>query len=108
GVDATRTLPPIDQRRTRPSDPEQGDHGLTVQYFANRELQGEPVAVEHAQSPRLTWLGDDAAPGARAGEFSVRMTGTFVADIAGEHQFSLVTGGDGGRVLLGGETILDN
>jgi beta-glucosidase len=108
GVDASRTLPPIDSRRIRPAEAAQGEHGLTVEYFANRELSGTPAVVELARSPRLTWLGDESAPGVRTAEQSVRLRGTFVADVSGIHQFSLVTGGQGGRVLLDGEVLLDN
>ena len=108
GVDASRTLPPIDPRRIRPAEAAQGAQGLTVEYYANREFAGDPAAVEVARSPRLTWLGDESAPGVRTGDQSVRLRGTFVAEVAGTHQFSLVTGGTGGRVLLDGEVVLDN
>lgn len=115
GVSAYRNAPPIDSRRLRPTiGPQEGAdavdraQGLTVEYFTNRSLEGEPAHVERIASPRLTWMGADAAPGVSTDDFSLRLRGTFVADTAGEHTFALVTGGTGGRVILGGETILDN
>jgi len=107
GVPPTGNLSPVDTRRLRPVDGP-ADHGITVEYFANRELAGEPSCVEWAASPRLVWMGAEAAPGVATDDFSVRVRATFVADLAGEHQFSLVTGGAGGRVLLDGTPILDN
>jgi beta-glucosidase len=104
GVDATRTAQPIPARQLRPARPQDGDTGLTVEYFDNRELVGEPVLVERNASSRLVWLDDDAVP---AGGFSVRVTGTFTAAESGLHTFGLVTGGTG-RLLLGGEVVLDN
>lgn len=108
GVDASRTLAPIDERRTRPAESTAGDRGLTVEYFANRDLAGTPVAVGHVRTPRLNWVGNEPAPGVSPTNFSLRLRGTFVADVAGEHEFGLVTGGRGARVVLEGETILDN
>lgn len=108
GVHADRTAPPIDPRRLRPVDGGAEDRGVTLEYFDNRELAGDPVHVERVSSPRLTWMGADAAPGVSTDRFSLRVRATFVADTAGLHTFSLVTGGTGGRVLLGGEVLLDN
>ncbi|CAN5570869.1 glycoside hydrolase family 3 C-terminal domain-containing protein [soil metagenome] len=108
GVNAFRTAPPIDPRRLRPTDATPATNGLTVEYFANRDFAGEPTVVEHAASPRLTWMGAYAAPGVPTDNFSVRLRGLFVADTTGEHTFSLVTGGTGGRVTLGDDVILDN
>ncbi len=108
GVSSTRTTPPLDPRRCRPADPAHGEHGLTIEYFDNRELAGEPVATEHVRTPRLIWLGGAPAPGVSTGDFSFRLRGSFTADVAGDHTFSLVTGGTGGRVTIGGRTVLDN
>lgn len=106
GVEAVRSLPPIDGRRLRTADG--AAPGLTVEYHANRGLAGDPAVVEVCREPRLVWLGGDPADGVSGGDFSVRLRGTFVADVAGEHTFSLVTGGAGGRLVLDGEVLLDN
>lgn len=107
GVDSARTAMPLDRRRTRPALPEHGDAGLTLDVFANRSLEGEPAGHVHVLSPRLTWLGNQPVPGVDVGDFSFRLRGTFTADVSGEHTFTLITGGTGGRVLLDGETVLD-
>ncbi len=104
GVDATRTAQPIPARQLRPARPEHGATGISVEYFDNRELAGEPVLVERNAGSRLVWIDDDAVP---SGGFSVRATATFVAEESGTHTFGLVTGGTG-RLLLGGEVLLDN
>ncbi len=104
-IDPSRTAPPLDPRRA--VTPE-GEPGVQLEYHDNRELAGDPVHVERVDTPRLTWLGDDPAPGVRGGAFSLRVRATFVADLTGEHTFTLVTGGTGGRLLLDGEVVLDN
>ena len=107
GVDTYRTAPPLDVRRSRPRRGA-ATGGLTVDYFDNRELAGEPVHTEIVDEPRLNWIGDEPAPGVRGGAFSVRVHGTFVADVDGAHTFGLVTGGAGGRVSIDGRVVLDN
>ena len=82
--------------------------GLDVEYFDNRELAGEPVAHQRIDTPRMVWLGSDPAPGVDPGNFSCRLRCTFTAEVGGEHTFSLITGGAGGRVILDGTTVLDN
>ncbi len=104
GVDATRSAHPVPERQLRPARPEDGPHGLTLEYFAERDLSGAPFLVERAAGTRLVWLDDDAVP---QGGFSARLSGTFVAAESGAHTFGLVTGGTG-RLLLGGEVVLDN
>lgn len=108
GVTTARTAPPVDRRRTRPALADQGAEGLTVEYFANRELAGDAVATAHVVSPRMVWLGNDPAPGVPAGGFSMRLRGTFTADVAGAHTFALIAGGTGGRLFVDGERVLDN
>ena len=104
GVDATRSAHPVPARQCRPARADDGSTGLTLEYFDNREVAGEPVLVERSAGSRLVWLDDDAVP---AGGFSVRASGTFRAAESGLHTFGLVTGGTG-RLLLGGEVLLDN
>jgi beta-glucosidase len=104
GVDATRSAHPVPPRQLRPARVADGEHGLTLEYFDNRELAASQVLVERAAGTRLIWLDDDAVP---ADGFSARLSGTFVAGESGLHTFGLVTGGTG-RLLLGGEVVLDN
>ncbi len=105
GVNPGRTALPVDRRRCRDLH---GSPGLTVEYFDNRELRGQPAAIQHIDSPRLIWLGNAPAEGVDVGNFSCRLRGTFTADIEGAHTFALITGGTGGRVTLDGRAVLDN
>ncbi|UDY36354.1 glycoside hydrolase family 3 protein [Dermatobacter hominis] len=104
GVDSSRTARPVPPAQIRPARPQDGPSGVTVEYFANRELAGDPVLVESHADTKLMWMDDDAVP---SSGFSVRITGTFTATVPGAHTFGLVTGGTG-RLLLDGEVALDN
>jgi beta-glucosidase len=104
GVDASLTCPPVPGRMLRPSDGSGGPHGLTVEYFANRTLEGEPVHVEVCSTGRLSWIDDDTVPSAG---FSARLTATLIVDEDGPHTFGLTTAGTG-RLWLDGELLCDN
>lgn len=104
GVDATRTAQPVPPDQIRPARPQEGAVGVTVEYFANRDLAGEPAVVENHTNTKLMWMDDDVVP---SSGFSVRISGTLTARQDGLHTFGLVTGGTG-RLLLDGEVLLDN
>ncbi len=104
GVDASRTARPIPGRLLRPARPEDGPTGVTVEYFPNRELAGDPAFVESHSDTRLLWMDDDAIP---SSNWSVRISATLTPAVDGVHTFGLVTGGTG-RLLLDGEVVLDN
>lgn len=98
GCDAYRNLPPLDHRWI--------DGGrFTVEYFAGRDLTGEPVATATTAVPRFSWLGDPR-PGVTAGDWSARITGTFVAPAAGPFELSAISAGPG-RLRADGEVIVD-
>ncbi len=98
GCDSYRSAPPLDPRWT-----ESGTFRLD--YFAGRELEGDPVASLDVGTARLTWLGDPW-PGLSAGDFSARLTADLVAPESGDFTFSLIAGGRG-RVFLDDELVLD-
>ncbi|MHB1140059.1 MAG: glycoside hydrolase family 3 protein, partial [Microthrixaceae bacterium] len=109
GVHAARNAAPLDRRRVHTTGPDgRRVEGMTIEYFTNRGLAGPAAVTEVVPTPRLTWMGAEAAPGVATDDFSVRVRGTFTADVDGPHTFALVTGGTGGRVLLDGEVLLDN
>ena len=105
GCDAYRILPPLDHRWTRPTHPSHPDHGMTVEYFDGRELAGEPIDVIHTDEPRLTWIGDPS-PMVTGGNFSARVSATFIAPCDGPFEFGLVVGGQA-RVFFDGEVLLE-
>lgn len=96
GCDASRTAPPLDPRWIT---------GGAIEYFPNRELQGEPAERLEVGTSRLVWLGDPR-PSVRAGEFSARWSTVFRAPEDGAFTFALVTAGQA-RLLVDGDTVID-
>jgi len=97
GVDSARTAHPLPERWT---------DGITVEYFANRNWDGDPVLTEQATNLRLVWMGD-FKPEVPQGNFSVRASTSLRVPEAGRWTLTLVTGG-AGRVMLDGAVVLDN
>ena len=67
-----------------------GAPGLQVEYFANRELTGDPVETTTAQSVDANW--HDRAPRADLDDddFGVRWTGTLRPDRSGTYQLGVI------------------
>jgi len=103
GCDAYRNAPAIDPRWI--SVPGSTEPGAMLEYFANRQLEGEPTHRMTAATTRMSWLGDpwDGVP---AGNFSARLSATFRAPTDGDWTLTLVSGGQG-RLLWDGEHVLD-
>lgn len=111
GCDSYRNAPPLDPRwltppvgtLSDPTDPLSG--GYQIEYFANREFTGDPVATMMGANARLTWLGDPW-PDVPGGQFSARLTATLTAPTTGTYTFTLIVGGRG-RVWIDGEMALE-
>ena len=84
-----------------------GGHGLTVQYFNNMTLAGDPVVTRVDSSIGGDWHDQPPAEGVTADKWSARWTGTLTAPVTGEYTFSL-TSDDGSRLLVNGVRIIDN
>jgi beta-glucosidase len=84
-----------------------GGHGLTVQYFNNMTLAGDPVVTRVDSSIGGDWHDQPPAEGVTADKWSARWTGTLTAPATGEYTFSL-TSDDGSRLLVNGVRIIDN
>ncbi|HTT69056.1 MAG TPA: glycoside hydrolase family 3 C-terminal domain-containing protein [Gemmatimonadales bacterium] len=84
-----------------------GGHGLTVQFFNNVTLSGDPVATRVDSAVGADWHDQPPAPGVNAEKWSARWTGTLTAPVGGEYTFSL-TSDDGSRLLLNGAQVIDN
>lgn len=80
---------------------------LSAEYFTNDDLSGEPARVEQIDRGLLRWYGGEEDDPVTKGQFSVRVTGTYTAHEAGEHQFALTAVGRA-KLLLDGEEIVDN
>jgi beta-glucosidase len=98
GCVSHRRSPPLVGRRL-------AERALGVEYFAGADFDGKPVLEETAPSAWFMWLGpwDAAVPPV----FSVRASGTFVADETGAWRFSLASAGRS-RLLVDGTVVVDN
>ena len=98
GCEIDRSIPPLNDRLL---------HDVTVAYYDNTDLDGEPVVTDVASRLHFMWWGDDAPAPVANIPFSLRVTGTLRARDPGEHTFSLTSVGRA-RLLIDGETVVDN
>ncbi len=80
--------------------------GVTVDYFANRELAGDPTGTDHMASTRLVWF-DSSTRMVDTDDFSVRVHGPFVPPESGTWELGCTAVGQA-RVSVDGEVIADN
>ncbi len=79
-------------------------HGLTMQYFSNREFAGAPAHTETTRNAEFVWM-DDNLKFVKGTNFSVRLTGAFNVPETGTYEFSLASVGrsrlsvDGAQVV---------
>ena len=88
------------------STPYRAGHGLTVEFFNNLDLSGEPVKTMLAETTELAWLGE-FDPEINATEFSARLTGQLTAPEAGRYTFGLSSAGLS-RLYVDGQEVIDN
>ena len=93
-----RKLPPTFDRNWLSGD-------LTLDYFANSELSGEPVRTEMTRKMDIVWFGDEM-PHVDPANFSARLTGAFTAPESGPFDLSLMSIGKS-RLLIDGKEILN-
>ena len=80
--------------------------GLQLDYFANRDLDGDPAGSDYVRSAQFIAFGDPA-PGVSVRDFSVRARGTLVPDASGPWRIAMANSGSA-RLLIAGEVIIDN
>ena len=100
GVVSARSIPRLEADQLRSPD---GGEGFAVDYFANTELHGEPVANRSARLQRSTFIWSGQLDSA---EWSVRMTADFIPAWTGVHEFSLTRTGRA-RLWVNGELAAD-
>jgi beta-glucosidase len=83
-----------------------GEHGLTGEYFNNRNLEGAPVFTRTDTEIKFAW---DDSPGAGIGadNFSVRWTGTVRPLVSGKYVLQTQSD-DGVRLYLNGTAVIDD
>lgn len=82
----------------------EGD-GYRAEFFANRDLAGEPVLTRTDGAVDFDWAGGSPGAGVPSDNFSARWTRA-VPFAAGVHEFT-VTGDDGVRLFIDGVQVLD-
>lgn len=101
GVDPQPRLPRMPARPARLLA-DGGTRGMTVDYFDNPDLAGQPVLSETRDTNSLTWFHGVHAAGALQAAAGTRASGLFTATESGEHVFYV--GGTGAlRLLVDGE-----
>lgn len=76
-----------------------------VEFFANRELAGEPVTDAH-EDAQAFWAGRLAGGRIDAGIFSARLRGGYTAQASGEHRVGIYSAGLS-RIYVDGRLVAD-
>ncbi len=82
-------------------------HGLRVEYFAHRNLEGTPALVRTIPQVQADWNTNAPAPGMPRTNFSVRWTGTLTAPLTGRYALEF-TADDGCRLFLDGKPLINH
>jgi beta-glucosidase len=98
-------LPAVPPRYLAPSSG--GGQGLTVQFYNNMTLSGDPVLARVDSNVSADWHDRSPGQGVNANQWSARWTGTITAPVTGEYTFGL-TSDDGSRLFVNGALTIDN
>jgi beta-glucosidase len=84
-----------------------GEHGLKAEFFANKNLEGQPVLTRIDPEVNFDWGTGSPGPGVPVDEFSARWTGKVVPTISGKYRFGAIAD-DGARIYLDGKLIAED
>ncbi len=84
----------------------QNQRGLTLSYFDNLDLLGDPVYTAVISKTQLSWFGE-TAPHIDPAHFSLRLTGRLTVPTTDEYTLHLMSVGKS-RLILDGEVRLEN
>ena len=79
---------------------------LSVEYFANQGLSGEPVHVAPMEETQAFWIGQVADGKVDALHFSARIRGTFTPEASGMHRVGIYSAGFA-KVFVDGRLVAD-
>ncbi len=83
-------------------------NGLHAEYFANKDLSGEPAVKRTENNLNFDWKEGSPAEGIPADNFSARWTGQITVPTQNEGGYRLsITGDDGVRLWIDGELLVD-
>ncbi len=99
-------LPVIPSEYLIPAGGKPGERGLRGEYFANKELAGEPALVRIDPVLHFDWAGDGPHPSLPTDCFSARWTGKLVSPVSGRVRLG-ITSDDGVRLYLDGKLLVD-
>ncbi|HEY9285075.1 MAG TPA: glycoside hydrolase family 3 C-terminal domain-containing protein [Pyrinomonadaceae bacterium] len=85
---------------------EDGRPGLRAEYFANKDLQGEPAVTRTDAQLDFDWFTNPPAAGLPIDNFSARWTGRITAPAAGTYQFG-ARADDAIRVFIDDQLFVD-
>lgn len=105
GCDNNKMLQVVDPNWLKPAG-DMESQGLTVEYFNNLDLSGEPVFATKRTFMEIFWAGE-ISPEIDIQRFSVRFTGKFIPPETGTYKFSLISAGLS-RLYIDGKEIIDN
>jgi beta-glucosidase len=83
-----------------------GNQGLKGEFFSNKELSGDPVAVRTDKTIDFFWFDESPTPELSRENFSIRWTGEIVAPREGKYELR-VTGDDGYRLYVDNQLVLN-
>jgi beta-glucosidase len=79
---------------------------LTVEYFANQTLSGDPVHVASMDEAQAFWIGVIAEGKVDPLRFSARLRGTFTPEASGTHRVGIYAAGFA-KVFVDGKLVAD-
>ncbi|HET9918783.1 MAG TPA: glycoside hydrolase family 3 C-terminal domain-containing protein, partial [Ktedonobacteraceae bacterium] len=100
-----KMLPLVDANLLRPHAGS-SEHGMSVAYFNNLDLVGEPVYTKRSETSELNRMGQLPAS-VNQRQFSVRCSGQFAPQESGTYTFGLISAGLS-RFFIDGQEIIDN
>jgi beta-glucosidase len=104
---STSELQTIDTQYLLPPDAKPGEHGLKAEYFANKDLAGDPAVTRIDPQVNFDWGGGSPDPAIPGDNFSARWTGRMTVPVTAKYALGLAAD-DGFRLFLDGELFIDH
>jgi hypothetical protein len=80
----------------------------TASFWNNTSMSGTPVLARTDPAVSFTWNGTPPGPGVAASGWSASWVSSFTAPAAGSYGFQLQAGQGGSRLIVNGQTLIDN